>query len=137
MPDKFTIWLNTNLSVVVVDIAIVLGIIKVLTWIWRFLAMVWRQKFRACCQKKDRNMDRYGSKDGSKTWAVVTGGSDGIGLGICKKLAKEGFNICIVARTQSKMDEKLNEIKTECRANDDSFETLSVVAYMTNLIKLP
>ena len=56
-------------------------------------------------------MDRYGSKDGSKTWAVVTGGSDGIGLGICKKLAKEGFNICIVARNQSKMNARLNEIK--------------------------
>ncbi len=78
-------------------------------------------------------MDRYGSKDGSKTWAVVTGGSDGIGLGICKKLAKEGFNICIVARNQSKMNARLNEIKIECRPNDDTFETLAIVADFSKL----
>jgi len=107
MPDQFTDWLNANLSFVVVDIAIVLGMMKVLSWIWRFMKTIWIHKFRACCQKKNRNMDRYGSKDGQKTWAVVTGGSDGIGLGICKKLAKEGFNICIVARTLSKMEDKL------------------------------
>ena len=41
------------------------------------------------------------------SWAVVTGGSDGIGLAISKKLAREGFNICIVSRTQSKIEEKL------------------------------
>jgi len=66
----------------------------------------------------------------------VTGGSDGIGLGICKKLAKEGFNICIVARTQSKMDDKLNEIKTECRADDGTFETLAVVADFSKLKRI-
>jgi len=62
------------------------------------------------------------------SWAVVTGGSDGIGLSICKKLAREGFNICIVSRTQSKIEEKLIEITKECRDGDESFKTLCVVA---------
>jgi 17beta-estradiol 17-dehydrogenase / very-long-chain 3-oxoacyl-CoA reductase len=78
-------------------------------------------------------MTRYGSKDGTKTWAVVTGGSDGIGLGMCKKFANEGFNVCIVSRTQSKIEDKLQEIKKECRANDDSFDTRAVVADFSKL----
>jgi short-subunit dehydrogenase len=44
----------------------------------------------------------------------VTGGSDGIGLQYCKDLAKQGFNICIIARNEQKMKEKLEEIKREC-----------------------
>ena len=52
----------------------------------------------------------YGRED---SWAVVTGGSDGIGLAMCKKLADEGFNICMVARNEEKMKDKLKEIKTK------------------------
>lgn len=36
---------------------------------------------------------------------MVTGGSDGIGKELCIALAKEGFNIAIVARNVQKMDE--------------------------------
>jgi len=50
-------------------------------------------------QSQGRNYIKYGVKGGS-SWAVVTGGSDGIGLAMCKKLANEGFNILIVARNQ-------------------------------------
>lgn len=58
---------------------------------------------------------------GSASWAVVTGGSDGIGLAMCKNLAKQGFNICIVSRSEKKINEKLEEIKKECRDGDQSF----------------
>lgn len=44
------------------------------------------------------------------SWAVVTGGSDGIGLEMAKKLAREGFSICLVARNEDKMKEKIAEI---------------------------
>ena len=30
----------------------------------------------------------YGERYGEQTWAIVTGGSDGIGLGFCEELAK-------------------------------------------------
>ena len=47
-------------------------------------------------------------KDGKEdSWVVVTGGSDGIGLEICHQMAAKGFNICIIARNQQKMEEKL------------------------------
>jgi 17beta-estradiol 17-dehydrogenase / very-long-chain 3-oxoacyl-CoA reductase len=49
----------------------------------------------------------YAERYGSKTWAVVTGGSDGIGLGFCEELAKLGFNICMIARNKQKMEEAL------------------------------
>ena len=46
-----------------------------------------------------------------RSWAVVSGGSDGIGLAMCKQLAEDGFNICIISRTESKINEKLDEIR--------------------------
>lgn len=54
----------------------------------------------------------------------MTGGSDGIGLAMCHKLAKEGFNICIVARNEAKIEEKLEEIREEC----PNVSTLCIVA---------
>jgi FlaA1/EpsC-like NDP-sugar epimerase len=56
----------------------------------------------------------YKTYANTDSWAVVTGGSDGIGLQYCKDLAKQGFNICIIARNEQKMKEKLEEIKREC-----------------------
>lgn len=52
-------------------------------------------------------MARYGSKSGKNSWAVVTGGSDGIGEQFCRDLAHDGFNICMVGRNAKKMVDKL------------------------------
>ena len=41
---------------------------------------------------------RYGGE-----WALVTGASDGIGEAYCYELAKQGFNIVLVSRTESKL----------------------------------
>lgn len=41
---------------------------------------------------------------GAKSWAVVTGASDGIGKQYCIELAKEGFNIALVARNTAKTE---------------------------------
>ena len=43
------------------------------------------------------------SDEGS--WAMVTGASDGIGLGYCKELARQGFNIIMVSRNKEKLQE--------------------------------
>ena len=60
----------------------------------------------------------------------MTGGSDGIGLAMCKNLAFQGFNICIVARDEKKMKEKLDLIKNECLAakTNEGIETMYIVA---------
>ena len=62
------------------------------------------------------HLARYGGKG---TWALVTGATDGIGLEFCKQLAKDGFNICLVSRTESKLkavvENDLKSLKIETR----------------------
>ena len=65
-------------------------------------------------------MNKYGTKE---SWAVVTGGSDGIGLEMLKKLAGEGFNVCMIARNENKMEEKCRELEKE-----NKVKTMYIVA---------
>jgi len=56
---------------------------------------------------------KYGcSKAGEKkSWAMVTGATDGIGLALAKVLADEqGFNILMVSRSTEKLEAKRAEI---------------------------
>ena len=46
----------------------------------------------------DRMKKMYNANGGS--WAVVSGGPDGIGLTMCHNLAKQGLNICMVAKNK-------------------------------------
>ena len=50
---------------------------------------------------KTDHLERYGGKG---TWALVTGASDGIGLEFCMQLARQGFNIVLVSRSQDKLE---------------------------------
>ena len=43
-------------------------------------------------------------------WAIILGGSSGLGLATAKKLAKHGLNICIIHRNSRA---QLPEIETE------------------------
>ena len=49
----------------------------------------------------------------SKTWAVITGASDGIGKEYALYLAKAGYSTLLVSRTQSKLDLVAQEIKSK------------------------
>lgn len=42
-----------------------------------------------------------------ETWALVTGGSDGIGFAIARRLASEGYSILIIGRNEVKTNSKL------------------------------
>lgn len=88
------------------NLAFALGAYTLLSLFYNFLCFIWRQCFRGQADL----YSKYGVKGDHKSWAVVTGGSDGIGLEMCKNLARQGFNICIVARNEAKMKEKLSEI---------------------------
>jgi 3-oxoacyl-[acyl-carrier protein] reductase len=48
-----------------------------------------------------------------KRVAFVTGGSRGIGAAICKRLAKDGLHVIAVARTADKLQQIVDEIKSE------------------------
>jgi short-subunit dehydrogenase len=43
--------------------------------------------------------------------AIVTGASSGIGLAAAQQLAQEGAKVVMVARTQSKLDAAVKDIK--------------------------
>ena len=61
---------------------------------------------------------------GDNTWAVITGASDGIGLGFAKELAKEKFNICLIARNRK----KLETVETQLKESYPEIKTYVVVA---------
>jgi len=54
---------------------------------------------------------RLGAKRGG--WAVVTGASDGIGKAYAVEAARRGFNVYLLSRTQSKLDDVCAEIKSK------------------------
>lgn len=66
------------------------------------------------------SLKRFGANDGA--WAVVTGASDGIGRVYAIELAKRGFNILLISRTKS----KLEEVATECKEHKVKTEVLAV-----------
>ena len=47
------------------------------------------------------------------TYALVTGGSSGIGLAFVHQLADKGYNICIVSNQKEKLPVIENEIETK------------------------
>ena len=99
--DKST-WL-----VWLIYLAILIGIYKIACWI---LSPLFACAKHFCCRCRQDLNAKYGRRDRS-SWAVVTGGSDGIGLEMCHQLADQGFNICIMSRSKDKIDSKLLEIK--------------------------
>ena len=84
-------------------LAILIGVYKIACFI---LSPLFACAKHFCCRCKQNLNAKYGRRDGS-SWAVVTGGSDGIGLEMCHQLADQGFNICIMSRSKDKIDSKL------------------------------
>ncbi|KAI9877450.1 MAG: hypothetical protein M1830_003872 [Pleopsidium flavum] len=56
------------------------------------------------------SLRKFGPKG---TWAIVTGASDGIGKEFSIQLAQKGFNLCLISRTQSKLQTLAQEIETK------------------------
>ncbi|XP_065357056.1 hydroxysteroid dehydrogenase-like protein 1 [Calliphora vicina] len=52
-------------------------------------------------------MEKYGK------WAAVTGSTDGIGKAYARELARLGFNIVLISRTQTKLEAVAQEIETD------------------------
>ena len=56
-------------------------------------------------------LKNFSQRYGPNSWAVITGGSDGIGKGFAFVLAKHGFSICIIARNPQKLAKVKEEIE--------------------------
>jgi 17beta-estradiol 17-dehydrogenase / very-long-chain 3-oxoacyl-CoA reductase len=53
-------------------------------------------------------LSRYLSRE---TWAIVTGGSDGIGLAMARRLAQRGFNVLVTGRNEEKLKRVVEELR--------------------------
>jgi hypothetical protein len=87
-------------------LALIFGLLQVTLLVTKAFMGLWRRLVRPLFQSSTRIYNNYGKEktiQREKSWAVVTGGSDGIGFGMCKKLAGEGYNICIISRNEHKM----------------------------------
>ncbi|KAK8080270.1 hypothetical protein PG997_008088 [Apiospora hydei] len=85
------------------------------------------------------NLRKYGKKG---TWAVVTGASDGLGKEFASQLAAKGFNLVLVSRTQSKLQDlskelehKFTHIQTKILAMDFSGDNDSDYERLTELVR--
>lgn len=99
-----------------------LGTISALDSSYRLFDYCYRHLVRS------RHVDIYRKYGGKDSYAVITGGSDGIGLAFAKKMAEQGFNICIVGRNESKINEKLQEIVETSSPTGRKVKTRCVVA---------
>lgn len=67
-------------------------------------------------------------------WAVVTGGTDGIGKSYAEELAKRGMKIVLISRSQDKLKEVSNNIKENSTLKQGPL--LSTFHWMIFMIKL-
>ena len=64
---------------------------------WPLINTIYKSFRYIYCQFYPIDIKKYGS------WAVITGGSDGIGKAYALELAKRGLNILVIARTEKKL----------------------------------
>ncbi|WP_040252715.1 SDR family oxidoreductase [Psychroserpens mesophilus] len=62
-------------------------------------------------------------------WALILGGSSGLGLATAKKLAKHGMNICIIHRNSRSQDDEINSEFDKIRAENIQFKSFNVDAF--------
>ena len=78
--------------------------IKGIFLLYRGLYRVGFLAYTQLCTEKPL-LQRY-SISGQRPWALVTGASDGIGLGFAEHMAKRGFNVIMHGRNEQKLKEK-------------------------------
>lgn len=96
----------------------------------RLIQWAFRQYVRGLYHTEQRMYDDYSLKVREVySWAVVTGGSDGLGLSMCENLAEEGWNICIISRDEGKMKDRLAKLKKD----HPYIETRHIVADLSKM----
>ncbi|CAG8439599.1 6478_t:CDS:2 [Diversispora eburnea] len=103
--DKFLQTLQDNqlVTLAVASLAIV-GALSLSSKILSFLKLIFDVYVRP-----GKNLKNFGAGRGA--WAVITGASDGIGKEFALQLAAAKFNILLISRTMSKLQELSEEIE--------------------------
>jgi 17beta-estradiol 17-dehydrogenase / very-long-chain 3-oxoacyl-CoA reductase len=79
-----------------------LAAFTVARWLWQYV-----------CLPLQAQRTRLAQRYGAGSWALITGASDGLGKAFAQQLAGHGFNLVLVARTQSKLDRLQTELQTQ------------------------
>ena len=93
--------MGENNTVIILAIFTTIGVLYTFIKLWQFLNAIWKYFIRG----EHDFIQRYG-----KCWVVITGASDGIGKGYAESFAKRGFDICLISKTQHKLDSVANEL---------------------------
>jgi len=94
--------------------AMIIGFSQLVIFLYSLYEFINRHAFR---EKKDL-LQRYANGEVGKAWAVVTGCTSGIGEAYSVELAKLGFNIALVARSQEKLvasEKKLQQLNPKIK----------------------
>ncbi|KAI5186819.1 17beta-estradiol 17-dehydrogenase / very-long-chain 3-oxoacyl-CoA reductase [Nematocida homosporus] len=86
-----------------------LGVVKVLGWmvgVRTVLAVLGGLSMQGVRWVVNRRILR--AKQGR--WAIITGATDGIGLGIAREMARVGINLVLISRTEAKLKEVAKEL---------------------------
>lgn len=62
-------------------------------------------------------------------WALILGGSSGLGLATAKKLAKHGMNVCIIHRNSRAQEDEINTEFDKIRAENVQFKSFNIDAF--------
>jgi len=95
-----SLYQNENLRIVFFALGASYFLLKVLNWTKNLLFSLQPSKDLA-------------SRYGKNTWALITGGSDGIGKAFAFELASQGFNLILVSRTKQKLEKTAQEIRAK------------------------
>ncbi|KAI3381851.1 hypothetical protein SNEBB_005738 [Seison nebaliae] len=101
------------------------GLVTLLSFTWFLVSTVSQIIIYHGIASSRKRLTKLVEIDGVKTWAIVTGATDGIGLAIADELAKMGFNVLLISRTVSKLEnvkadlmEKYENVKIEWLSMD-------------------
>lgn len=89
------------------------------------------------------SLSKFRGPSSTPTYAVITGASDGIGKEYALQLARKGFSLILVSRTQKKLDdlktliqgEGKGKIRVETLSVDVSKATETDYVHLTNLLE--
>jgi len=90
------------------SVLVVLGFLVAVKFMLKLAAFVWMHFLRP-----QSDLRKYGAEQGG--WAVVTGCTDGIGLGFARKLSERGFNLILVSRNEGKLKDVAKQFTTKTK----------------------
>ena len=87
-PSSVISSIQDKLPPFLLNTATALGLYKMFRFTFTFGSFLWRHFMRPIFRRQNHMYVKYADIGQQGSWAVITGGSDGIGLALCKNLAR-------------------------------------------------